>query len=153
MKGWCPMHEPSVGFFQSVFHAVDQVWWPPARNWGVFLILPQSIQMPCKDHWKLQQPGFQWTLGRTGVISEMTSGMGGSASASMSTQVYRARGNSSTRDHLKLALTDASPHHRPTYGCREGQASARGGWSHVKQSSYSQKNELLSENASVFVGC
>lgn len=52
---------------------------------------------------------------------------GESASASMSTQVYRARGNCSTRDHLKLATSDASPHHRLTYGCWEGQASPRGG--------------------------
>lgn len=103
----------------GLFHA-DQLWWPPAGNWGLFLILPQ---MRYKGYWELQQPGFQWTLGWEGVYSEMTSGMGGRVSSSMSTQVNRARGSSSTHDHLKLATADASPHHRPTYGCWEGQAS------------------------------
>jgi len=90
------------------------------------------LQVWCKDHWKLQQPELQWTLGWIRVISEASSWTGGWASTSMSTQVYRAGGNKPTRDHLKLATTDASTHHGPTYSHQEGQTTPRGGWSHVK---------------------
>lgn len=108
MKIWWPV-DKAVGFF-SLIYVSDLVWLPPAVKRDPFLILPQIVQTWCKGHWKLQQPGLQWWihLGWIGATSEMNSWMSGSASASMSTQVYRAGGNSSTCNHLNLAMTDAS---------------------------------------------
>lgn len=81
-----------------------------------------SMQRPLKavSAWTSVNFGLNTCYFRVGFFGR------GSASASMSTQVYRAEGNSSTSDHLQLATTDASAHHGPTYSRQEGRASPRG---------------------------